>query len=128
MDEAKMTERLLAAIESGTVHCLGHPTARVLGKRDQIPFDADRVFEACAKHGVFIEINAQPDRLDLPDIYCKQAADAGVRFAISTDAHKPSDLDLMQYGVDVARRGWLRRADVINTSNLNQFRKAVSRD
>lgn len=128
MDEEKMTRRLLSAIESGLVHCLGHPTVRLLGKREPISFDADRVFQACAEHGVFVEINAQPDRLDLPDVYCKRAQDAGVRFTISTDAHKPSDLDWMPYGVDVARRGWLGRKDVINTRTVGQFRKSVTRD
>jgi DNA polymerase (family 10) len=125
MEQEEMTERLLSAIRSGVVHCLGHPTVRVLGKRDPIPFDADRVFEACAEKGVFIEVNAQPDRLDLPDFYCKRALEAGVRFTISTDAHKPSDLDFMPYGVDVARRGWLRRRDVLNTRTVKQFREAL---
>ena len=125
MEQEEMTERLLSAIRSGVVHCLGHPTVRVLGKRDPIPFAADRVFEACAEKGVFIEVNAQPDRLDLPDFYCKRALEAGVRFTISTDAHKPSDLDFMPYGVDVARRGWLRPRDVLNTRTVKQFREAL---
>ena len=125
MEQEEMTERLLSAIRSGVVHCLGHPTVRVLGKRDPIPFAADRVFEACAEKGVFIEVNAQPDRLDLPDFYCKRALEAGVRFTISTDAHKPSDLDFMPYGVDVARRGWLRPRDVLNTRTEKQFREAL---
>lgn len=128
MNEQKMTQRLLSAIESGLIHCLGHPTVRLLGKRDPISFDADRVFQACAEHGVFVEINAQPDRLDLPDVYCKRAREAGVRFTISTDAHKPSDLDWMPYGVDVARRGWLGRKDVINTRTTGQFRKSIAKD
>ena len=127
MDEEEMTERLLATIESGVVHCLGHPTVRLLGRRDPLSFDADRIFEACATNDVFIEVNAQPDRLDLPDFYCKRALEAGVRFTISTDAHKPSDLDFMGYGVDVARRGWLGRDDVLNTHTVKQVEKTLGK-
>ena len=125
MEKDAMTERILAAVESGLVHCLGHPTVRILGKRDPIPFHADRVFEACAEHGVFLEVNAQPDRLDLPDYFCKRAREAGARFTISTDAHKPQDLDFMPYGVDVARRGWLEKKDVLNTRTTKQLRKTL---
>ncbi len=121
-DEEAMTERLLSAVRSGVVDCIGHPTARRLGQRDPVPFDADRLFEACAEQGVALEINAQPDRLDLPDTYCKRAKEAGVRFVISTDAHAPADLDLLRFGVDVARRGWLERSDVITTRTAAQLR------
>jgi len=115
MDEAKMTERLLAAVRSGVVNCLGHPFGRLIGSRDPIRFDVDRLFEACREHGVCLEINSYPDRLDLPDIYCKRAKEAGLVMVISTDAHKPADLDLMPFGVSVARRGWLEKQDVLNT-------------
>ena len=115
MDEAKMTERLLAAVRSGVVDCLGHPFGRLIGSRDPIRFDVDRLFEACREHGVCLEINSYPDRLDLPDIYCKRAKEAGVTMVISTDAHKPADLNLMPFGVSVARRGWLEKKDVLNT-------------
>ncbi|HET6442866.1 MAG TPA: DNA polymerase/3'-5' exonuclease PolX [Phycisphaerae bacterium] len=129
MDEAKMTERLLAAIGSGVVDCIGHPFGRLIGSRDPIRFDADRVFEACREHGVCLEINSYPDRLDLPDIYCKRAKEAGVTMAISTDAHKPADLDLMPFGVSVARRGWLEKGDVLNTLSAAALRKRLkSRD
>lgn len=121
-----MTDRLLAAVESGVVHCLGHPTARRLGRREGVAFDADRVFAACAEHGVLLEINAQPDRLDLPDVSCKRAKEAGVRFVISTDAHRPADLDLMRLGVDVARRGWLEPRDVLTTSTAGRLREALA--
>ena len=129
MDEAKMTERLLAAVRSGVVDCIGHPFGRLIGSRDPIRFDADRVFEACREHGVCLEINSYPDRLDLPDIYCKRAKEAGVTMAISTDAHKPADLDLMPFGVSVARRGWLEKGDVLNTLSAAALRKRLkSRD
>ncbi|MFO7956082.1 MAG: DNA polymerase/3'-5' exonuclease PolX [Candidatus Brocadiia bacterium] len=127
MDEGKMTDRMLTAVRSGVVHCLGHPTDRIIGEREPVSFDADRIFEACAEEGVWIEINAQPDRLDLPDTYCKRALEAGVRFTISTDAHKRADLDFMRYGVAVARRGWLEKDDVLNTRGVNELLESIKR-
>jgi DNA polymerase (family 10) len=127
MPEDKMTERLVAAARSGVVHCLGHPFGRLLGRRDSLRFDADRVFEACKDAGVFLEINSYPDRLDLPDVYCKRAKELGLRMAISTDAHKISDLGLVEYGVWVARRGWLEKADVLNTLTAAALRKRLAR-
>ncbi|MGD2175578.1 MAG: DNA polymerase/3'-5' exonuclease PolX [Candidatus Brocadiaceae bacterium] len=127
MSEEDMSERLLSAIGSGVVHCLGHPTGRIIGEREPISFDVDRVLEACRDCGVWVEINAYPDRLDLPDTYCKGAAEAGVQFTISTDAHKRSDLQFMRFGVDTARRGWLEKKDVLNTRTVKQLRKAIQR-
>ncbi len=123
LDRDAMTERYLSAVESGVVHCLGHPLGRVIGGRDPLPLDLDRLFEACAEHGVCIEINAQPDRLDLPDTHVKRARDAGVLFTLGTDAHKIGDLDFMPFGVGVARRGWLERKHVLNTRTVKQLRK-----
>ncbi len=123
--EGKMTDRILAAVGSGVVHCLGHPFGRIIGRRDPIQFDVDRVFEACREAGVCLEINAYPDRLDLPDVYCKRAREMGVTMVISTDAHKIADLDLMQYGVSVARRGWLEKGDVLNTLSASALRKRL---
>jgi DNA polymerase (family 10) len=118
-----MTDRVLAAVRSGVLSCLGHPFGRMIGKRDPINLDLDRIMEACAEENVCLEINAEPERLDLPDIHCRRAREAGVKLVISTDAHKPADLDLIRYGIYVARRGWLRRQDVINTSTLASFKK-----
>ena len=129
LPEAKMTERLLAAVRSGVVHCLGHPFGRYIGSRDPIQFDVDRVFDACREHGVLLEINAHPVRLDLPDIYCKRAKEMGLAMVISTDAHRVSELDLMEYGIGVARRGWLEKKDVLNTLSASALRKRLrSRD
>jgi DNA polymerase (family 10) len=127
MDEAKMTERLLAAVRSGVVDCIGHPFGRLIGSRDPIRFDADRVFDACREHGVCLEINSYPDRLDLPDIFCKRAKEAGLVMVISTDAHKPADLDLMALGVSVARRGWLEKKDVLNTLGAAALVKRIAK-
>ncbi len=117
MDRDAMTGRLLAAVRSGVVHCLGHPLARIIGARDSVDFDMERVFEACREEGVSLEINAQPDRLDLPDIQVKMAKELGCRFALATDAHSLAELEFMRYGVMVARRGWLSPADLLNTQD-----------
>ncbi len=127
MDEKEMTDRLVSALKTGVVHCLGHPTGRIIGEREPAPFDADRLFECCVENNVCLEINAQPDRLDLPDFHCKRAREAGVQFTISTDAHKTGGLDAMVFGVYVARRGWLERGDVLNTRTAKQLRKWLDR-
>lgn len=119
LSKKKMTQRVLRAIRSGVVHCIGHPLGRQIGSRDPISIDFDQVLEACSEAGVFLEINANPERLDLPDIYCQRAKEAGVRLVISTDAHKPDDFDLMRYGVTVARRGWLEKRDIVNTATAH---------
>ena len=123
--EDEMTDRLLAAVESGVIDCIGHPLGRMLGQRDPVRFDADRVFEACKDAGVCLEINAHPERLDLPDVWCKRAKEAGCTMVVSTDAHKIADLDLIAHGVSVARRGWLEAGDVLNTQALTALRKRL---
>ncbi len=128
LEEKEMTDRLLAAVQSGVVHSLGHPTGRMIGSRDPIRFDQDRVFAACRKYGVCLEINAQPDRLDLPDTLCKRAKEAGMSFSVVTDAHHRVDLDFMHYGVLVARRGWLEKKDVLNTRTMKQLKRHLARE
>jgi DNA polymerase (family X) len=127
MPEEKMTERIVRAVESGVVHALGHPLGRLIGHRDPIRFDADRVFEACRKANVFLEINAYPDRLDLPDVYCRRAREIGCMMVISTDSHRTADLDLIGFGVNVARRGWLEKNDVLNTLSVTALKKRLKR-
>jgi DNA polymerase (family 10) len=121
------TERLIKAVESGVIHCLGHPTARLIGQRDPIQYDFDKVLEACRDHHVLMEINSAPERMDLPDFLCRRARDAGVKFVISTDAHKTTDYDFIRYGITVARRGWLTRHDVLNTVGAVSLRKQLAR-
>lgn len=123
MPEEDMTERLIKAIESGVIHCLGHPLGRVIGRREGIAVNFEKVVKACVENNVCLEINAQPDRLDLPDTHVKQARDMGAMFTISTDAHKVGALDFMRLGIGVARRGWLERQDVLNTRTTAQLRK-----
>ncbi len=125
LDEKQMTDRLIKAVESGVVHVLGHPLGREIGKRSAISVNLDRLFEACVENDVALEVNAQPDRLDLPDVHCQAAREAGVKFTISTDAHKLENLAWMRYGIDAARRGWLTKKDVLNTATLKQLRKRL---
>ncbi len=117
LGKKEMTERLLTAVQSGVVKAVGHPLGRMFGQRPEIELDLERIFHACAEHGVALEINCSPSRLDLPDRYCKQAAEAGVKMVVATDAHKVEEFDLLQFGVLTARRGWLTAADIINTGN-----------
>jgi len=125
MSRKAMTQRMVSAIQSGVIDCIGHPLGRIIGKRKPLEFDIDQVFEACLEYDVWVEINAQPDRLDLPDTYCIEAAEAGIRFTVSTDAHSTSGLDFMPLGVNVARRGWLTRKSIANTRTEKQFRKLL---
>jgi DNA polymerase (family 10) len=127
-DERQMTERLLRALENPWVDVLGHPTGRLLLRRDGYRVDLEPVFAAAAQHGVAMEINAQVDRLDLGDTQARLARDRGVRLVISTDAHSHRALPLMHWGVTVARRAWLEPADVLNTRPLDAFRAALRRN
>ncbi|MFO7568126.1 MAG: DNA polymerase/3'-5' exonuclease PolX [Enhygromyxa sp.] len=113
---AAMTRRLLRAIEHPAVTMLCHPTARALGRRPPIDFDVDAVLEACARTKTILEIDSQPDRLDLPDVLVRRAIGAGVRIAIDSDAHTAEELGFVgRFGIEVARRGWARAGDVVNT-------------
>jgi DNA polymerase (family 10) len=127
MPEEKMTARVIAAVESGVVHCIGHPFGRMIGQRDAVRLDADRVFEACMKAGVALEINAHPARLDLPDVYCKRAREVGAAMVIATDAHRTTELELIRFGVTVARRGWLAETDILNTLGASALRRRLKR-
>jgi DNA polymerase (family 10) len=125
MEREEMTARVLRAFESPHLDVWGHPLARLLGKRDPVNVDLDRALEAAARHGVALEINSQPDRLDLPDALVHSACQRGVRFVVSTDSHGVDEFDNLRYGVDQARRGWLRREDVLNTRDAEAFLAAL---
>ncbi len=120
----QITARLIAAIRSGVVDLIGHPSGRLLGQRDAYPFDLSAVLAAAREQGVALEVNANPDRLDLNDRACRQAKEAGVKLCIDTDAHFADHLANVRYGVWVARRGWLTRDEVLNTRTLSQLRTA----
>lgn len=124
---SEMTERLLAAIENPHVKAIGHPTGRIMFHRESYPYDFEMVARAAARRGVFLEVSASPERLDLNQTYIRTAKALGVRFVINTDAHQPRHLRNMRYGVKMARRGWLTAADVVNTLPLAEFAKAIGR-
>lgn len=111
----QLTARLVAAAASPHVDVIGHPTGRLLGEREAYDVDIEAVIAACAEHGTFLEVNANPRRLDLRPEHVRLAIAAGVGIVVSTDAHRPSTLDLMPFGVATARRGWATAADVVNT-------------
>ena len=113
--EEKQTERIIRAMDNPHCSIIGHPTGRLLGSRGAYPVNMQRLLEAAAERGVSLEINAQPERLDLRDEDAHAARELGIKLSIATDAHAPANLAFMRYGVDQARRGRLRTADVLNT-------------
>ncbi|EHJ47583.1 PHP domain protein [Solidesulfovibrio carbinoliphilus subsp. oakridgensis] len=123
----RQTERLLRAMDNPLVNILAHPTGRLIGKREPYDVDLDRVMEGARERGCFLEINAQPDRLDLDDVRARRAKELGLRLAISTDAHAAGQLGLLRFGVDQARRGWLEASDVVNTLGLAALRRLLRR-
>jgi DNA polymerase (family 10) len=127
-DEAQMTDRLLKAIECPWVDVLGHPTGRLLLKREPARVNMDQLTAAAARLGVALEINAQPARLDLRDTHARLARERGVRLVISTDAHAAAALPNLRWGVQTARRAWATPADVLNTRGLNELRGLLRRN
>jgi DNA polymerase (family 10) len=127
LEPPEMTERLLRALDSPSLKILGHLTGRILLHRDSYAFDFDRVAAKAAERGVFLEINASPERLDLPSPLVRTGKRKGCKFTISTDAHRTQHLHNMRFGVITARRGWLEASDVINTKPLAAFQAALLR-
>ncbi len=127
MPREEMTQRIIRAVSHPRCTMLGHATGRLLLKRDGVHVDLDAVIDACAKHGTMIEINAHPSRLELDWQHCKRAKARGVRLVINPDAHSTTGLDDLRYGIDVARRGWLESADVLNTRRLGEVRALLAK-
>ncbi|MBD3328534.1 DNA polymerase/3'-5' exonuclease PolX [Candidatus Peregrinibacteria bacterium] len=121
MDEKEMTERVIKAIKNPLVNILGHPSARLIGQREPIALSFKKVFETAAKNKVALEINSQPSRMDLQDIYCKTAKEMGCVFAINNDMHLLDEMDNLQLGVSIARRGWLGKRDIVNTWSVEKL-------
>ncbi|UUU38864.1 DNA polymerase/3'-5' exonuclease PolX [Streptomyces sp. NBC_00162] len=122
----ELTRRLVRACENPNVAVIGHPTTRRIGKRPGIDADFDAVFEACARTGTVLEINAHPERLDLCDEDILRAKRYGVKFAVNSDAHATTHLPYMRYGVATAQRGWLTKDDVVNTWPLTRLRRFLA--
>ncbi len=120
-----VTPRILKALQNPYVHAIGHPTGRLIGKREPYRVDLERVLETARKERKFIEINSHYERLDLNDIWSKRAKELGIKLTIGTDAHQLGQLWMMDLGVYVSRRGWLEKDDVLNTLSLNELLKIL---
>jgi DNA polymerase (family 10) len=127
-EEAQMTDRMLRAIANPFVDIIGHPTGRMLLRREPYKLALNRVIDAAADSGVALEINCQAHRLDLSDINARAARERRVKIVISTDSHAKAALGLMKWGVQVARRAWLTKEDVLNTRSVEEFRKGLRRN
>lgn len=121
LGKAEMTRRFVTACENPRVNVIGHPLTRKIGRRPPVDVDLGELFAACARTGTALEVNSSPARLDLPSDHIRAARDAGVKFAVDTDAHSVADLDNLPYGIGTAQRGWLTCDDVINTWPLDRL-------
>jgi len=126
-DRSQMTDRILRAIENPNVDIIGHPTGRLILRREPYPLDVETIFAAAAAKGVALEINCQIDRLDLNDAHARLARQRGVRLVVSTDAHSRTAFGRLRWGVVVGRRAWLQPDDVLNTLPFERFRTSLRR-
>lgn len=127
LTKKQQTARIVKAISHLAVHILAHPTGRMVNVREPYEVDLEEVLHAAKEHGVAVEANAHPERLDLGDIHIHRARELGVPVVIDTDAHSPDGLRFMRYGLDQGRRGWLEKKDVLNTKTLGQLEKWLTR-
>ena len=125
LDRTAMTDRILAAIANPYTQIIAHPTGRLLLRRDPFEYDMERILEAARKSGVALECNSYPDRLDLKDTYLRLAKERGVKIVISTDSHTTENLKFIRYGVQMGRRGWLEKRDVLNTLPVEELLAAL---
>lgn len=122
MDKKAMTERVLKGLSHPKAKILSHPTGRLINQRIGYDLDWEQVFAFCLQHNKALEINSWPSRLDLPDVLVREAIEKGVKLIINTDSHAGDQMDLMQYGVSVARRGWAKKSDILNTLDYNEMK------
>jgi DNA polymerase (family 10) len=127
LSRSAQTERIIRAMDNRHMSILAHPTGRLIGEREPYDIDMERIIAAAHERGCHLEVNAQPERLDLTDVHAQAAKSMGVKVAVSTDAHSIAALDYMRFGIDQARRGWLEAADVINTRLLPELRRLLRR-
>ncbi len=127
LSREKQTERILRALERPHFSILAHPTGRLLAEREPYDIDMPRVLRAIKARGSFVELNAHPERLDLTDLHCRMAKEEGVLVSIATDSHRTQELSYLRFGVGQARRGWLEKADVLNTRPLSELRRLLAR-
>ena len=127
LSRQRQTERILRAMERPHFSVLAHPTGRLIGEREPYDVDMPRLISAAKDRGCFIELNAHPERLDLTDLHCRMAKEAGVLVSLATDAHRAEEMAYMRFGVGQARRGWLERRDVLNARSLAELRPLLAR-
>jgi DNA polymerase (family 10) len=127
LPSAKQTRRIIRAMNHPHFSILAHPSGRLLEERKPYDVDMTRIIREASQRGCFLELNAQPQRLDLIDTYCQLAKDEGVLIAINSDAHQPGGFDNLRFGVGQGRRGWLMAKDVLNTRTLPALRKLLKR-
>jgi DNA polymerase (family 10) len=127
LSREQQTERIIRAMDNPYFNILAHPTGRLINRRNPYEVDLERLLEAARERGCFMELDSQPDRLDLADIHCKLAKDMGVKIAVDTDAHSTAELTFMRFGISQARRGWLETGDVVNTRTWKEMRKLLKR-
>ena len=125
MDKNKMTKRITKGMDNEYVDFLAHPTGRLIGKRDPFEVDIERIIDTAKETDTRLEINSFPDRLDLDDTHAKLAKERGVKFVIGTDSHSTTHLQFMRFGIATARRGWLEKKDIINTSSLKDIERIL---
>ncbi len=127
MKKEAMTKRICKALENPNVNILAHPTGRIIGERRPYELDLNKVIETAKKNKVALEINAFPSRLDLNDVNSRIAAEKGAKLVINTDAHNADQLRYMEYGIATARRGWVKKGQIINTKTLSELKKFLKR-
>jgi DNA polymerase (family X) len=125
-DRQKLTGRTLKAMDNPYVNCIAHPTGRLIGQRDAMDIDMAEVIKHAAETGTALEVNSHPMRLDLKDSHCRMAIEAGVKLFIDTDSHSAEQLNLINYGVATAARGWVTKADVMNCQSVTKIKKFVA--
>lgn len=123
MSKESMTKRVIQGLSHPKAKILAHPTGRMLNQRPGYELDFEKIFDFCKKYKKALEINSWPERLDLPDVIIKQAVESGVKLVINTDSHAVGEMNLMRYGVAMARRGWAKKNDILNTMGYNEFAK-----
>lgn len=121
-----LTQRIISAMENEHVHIIGHPTGRKIHQRRAYDLDLDKIFHTSIETNTYLEINSQPDRLDLKDVLVKRALDAGCKLVINTDAHNKRNLRTIEFGIATARRGWAQKEDIINTNSLSKLFKFLN--
>ena len=125
LSQEKMTQRILKGLEHPKAKILGHPTGRLLNQREGYELNWEKLFSFCQKNNKMLEVNAYPNRLDLPDFLIREAVKRKIKLAINTDSHALEQMEFIKYGVATARRGWAQKEDIINTQGVGEIKKIL---